>query len=436
MDMDGSLFEAVKFMPDGQPALNWALSVYSTNTKAPGWFDVFTVEVETYITTFPNPVVVSTLNLSTSSEGVASINSDTLSPTNNWSVGAYSTMTVSTTSGALITGITSSPYNAGRIILIRNSTASGGLVTFANQNSGSNAANRFDNGSNKVLAPGDGVLAWYSNLDSRWHFIDINRGDDVQLYTTVGNSTWTKPSWASKVTVLAQGAGGGGGSGCKGAAGTLRRGGHGGGGGAYAEKTFRASALTSTVTVSVPDGGAGGISGNSGSGNFGQPGGDATFGTYLKAAGGGGGLGGTASGVDLAYNSTPGLTSDGAAPTVSSTTGAGGISGSNSMLGGSSGGSGGGIKTGNATSNGGVGGGMPAASNNTTAGGAANGGSGSTPITDMAGTGGGGGASGISGGTGGAGGVGSGGGGGGACSTGSSGAGGKGGRGFLIVISS
>lgn len=95
---------------------------------------------------------------------------------------------------------------------------------------------------------------------------------DYQVFTTSG--AWTKPSWApayvnAYTDIQCWGAGGGGGANAFGG---------GGGGGAYVEGRFLTSALTGTVTVTIPTGGA-----------VNTAGGNATFGSYLTAYGGGAG---------------------------------------------------------------------------------------------------------------------------------------------------
>jgi hypothetical protein len=105
---------------------------------------------------------------------------------------------------------------------------------------------------------------------------------DIQVFSSPGTTSWTKPSGAKIVEVYVIGAGGAGGSGsntnnCVG-----------GGGGGYGRKSFNASGLSSTETVVV------GAAGTNASNNTpGGSGGDSSFGTttLLRAAGGGGGSG-------------------------------------------------------------------------------------------------------------------------------------------------
>lgn len=138
---------------------------------------------------------------------------------------------------------------------------------------------------------------------------------DIQIFTSTGANTWTKPSGAVAVEVLLWGGGG------AGANGDTSNGGAGGGGGQYIRWIFPASSLGSTETVTI---GAGGTSAFSDGSN-------STFGTHLTAYGGGGAGGGQASGGGGAGSAAKGQTgqnsanSSGGAP--ASTAGAVGIAG-------------------------------------------------------------------------------------------------------------
>lgn len=133
----------------------------------------------------------------------------------------------------------------------------------------------------------------------------LNVMPNVQVFSS--NGTWTKPGGAIWVTVEVQG-GGGGASGVAATGAATVALGSSGGGGEYARGTFAASALTSSVAVTVGAAGAAGASGD----NAGGTGGTSSFGSFVTAVGGSGG----------------------AAPGTASTSG-------NTSLGGASGGSGG-----------------------------------------------------------------------------------------------
>lgn len=93
----------------------------------------------------------------------------------------------------------------------------------------------------------------------------------------LSSGTWTKPSGCTWLYIEAIGGGGSG----VGGAGTSP----GGGGGMFNYVLILASTVTSTVTVTI---GAGGASSSTTPGN---DGGNSTFGSYLTAYGGGGGIG-------------------------------------------------------------------------------------------------------------------------------------------------
>lgn len=124
----------------------------------------------------------------------------------------------------------------------------------------------------------------------------LTSGVNIQVFTSTGANTWTKPLGKPKaVLVVCIGAGGGGGGGNTGVTSTARIGGGGGGGGARIERWFDASDLGSTESINV---GAGGTAG--GVGAAGGAGGNSTFAsTLVFAGGGGGGKGGTAATVSV-----------------------------------------------------------------------------------------------------------------------------------------
>lgn len=98
---------------------------------------------------------------------------------------------------------------------------------------------------------------------------------EVQEFTSSG--TWTKPNRGSVAFVQCWGGGGSGGA----DSGTS---GGGGGGGGYSERLVALSALGSTETVTIGDGGAAVAVENSG-----NVGGNTTFGSFVTGYGGGGG---------------------------------------------------------------------------------------------------------------------------------------------------
>lgn len=161
----------------------------------------------------------------------------------------------------------------------------------------------------------------------------------IDYQSFVGSGTWTKPTNVTGnevVRVQMWGSGGGGG----GASNNTSSAGGGGGGGAFVQQDFKASDLTSTVTVTVPAGGAGGVGAASG----GSPA-AVTFGSYLSANSGAGGTGGSGSaggngagGAAGTGYATSVVGQSGGASTVIATGGPGGGAGA---AGASSGGTGG-----------------------------------------------------------------------------------------------
>lgn len=117
---------------------------------------------------------------------------------------------------------------------------------------------------------------------------------NVQTFTS-GVSTWTRPTGAKSVTVIAIGGGGQGGGG-RGqvAAANIKGGGGGGGGGAVVVTNLSAADAGSSQTVTVGAGGTGsGAGGANANGSNGANGSTTSFGSIVNALGGGGGAGGT-----------------------------------------------------------------------------------------------------------------------------------------------
>lgn len=116
----------------------------------------------------------------------------------------------------------------------------------------------------------------------------------VQVFNSSG--VWSKPAWARMVFVTVIGAGGGGGSGAC-ADVSPSTGGAGAGGGARSQVFMPAASLPDTVAVTVGAGGTGGASVGTTqlSGNSGTDGGASSFGTFVRAGGGGFGAGGAVS---------------------------------------------------------------------------------------------------------------------------------------------
>ena len=321
-----------------------------------------------------------------------------------------------------------------------------------------------DNGTNNVRLP-VGTNGHVLTADStvaegvKWAAAGGISSANIQEFTSVGTSNWTKPAGAKMVYVLLFGGGGGGGAGRRrGTANVATTGcgsGSGGGPGGRTDLFIAASLLGATETVTVGGGGTGGAARTTDdtSGQSGFGGSNSSFGSWVVARSGDGGTGGGTStssggagGGNLNVYAT-GITSYGNSGGNGSL--ANGTAGSRAGYGAGGGGGGGGNNAGNTNQNsgsaGGLGGSINSSSTATTGGGGtagfsggAGGAGGATTTYFFGGSGGGGGSSNSAGaaGAGGAGGFPGGGGGGGGAggSSTNSGAGGNGANGYVIVI--
>ena len=212
-------------------------------------------------------------------------------------------------------------------------------------NLGTNTAGGYANGSVKYWNGTDGYVA-VSTIDLYFKTLQgvnnqLGIGVITQIYTS--NSSYTAPSNAKLIEVIAYGSGGSGGSGRGFPAGNVRSGGSAGGGGSRVTKKFRVSDLTFPVTITVGASVTGGNGGNNSDGQNGSNGNNSSFGTYLIAYSGGGGVGGGSaslsggSGAGTMGAGSIGSTSNvsGGLPTTSSTSGSSGGSGANAPTGGS-----------------------------------------------------------------------------------------------------
>lgn len=295
--------------------------------------------------------------------------------------------------------------------------------------------------------------SYYLATDGTQQLITTGGGNDVQVFTTSGTATWTKPAGTPKtIRVIVGGGGAGGGGGAHVASGTAVAGGGGGGPGGWKEGFFPAADVGATETVTVGVGGAGGAASSGAGGNNGVAGGTSSFGSWLSCFGGGfgagttaasnSGAGGAGSCAQVGANAS-GSTGGSAAPGETNsaggaTLGAVGVNGVN--VNGPTGGAGGGGASTTPTPLAGGNSGRNAYGTGVSGGAAtgAVGTAGTTPTTWSPGVGGGGGGAGnaVNGGTGGAGGRSAGGGGGGGSVANNGGAGGKGGDGIVVVITS
>ena len=132
-------------------------------------------------------------------------------------------------------------------------------------------------GENDALAGNGGTPSSSNKYVTETGSSVLAKNCDVQIFTTPGANTWTMPAGAKSIYVRLIGGGGGGGGGGN------SNGGSGGGGGAIVSNLFRATDITSPVTVTVASTAAG-----SGANTAGTTGVSTSFGTYLVAQGGGG----------------------------------------------------------------------------------------------------------------------------------------------------
>jgi hypothetical protein len=122
-------------------------------------------------------------------------------------------------------------------------------------------------------------------------------GVQIQADIITGSGTWNKPAFAKKVSVYLLPGGGGGGSGARRATTSNRCGGAGGSACGYISAVFNATALSSSISVTIGAGGATGssVTSDDTNGNDGGAGGATSFGSFIATGTNGYGRGGTTS---------------------------------------------------------------------------------------------------------------------------------------------
>jgi hypothetical protein len=176
----------------------------------------------------------------------------------------------------------------------------------------------------------------------------------VEVFSTPGTFTWTKPAGAKQVVVELVSGGNGGGAGGKGTSGTAIFGGTGGGAGGYSRTLISASELEATCSVVVGTAGSGSIFGGAvatqgGASSFANTSTPTQFLARAQSGGTPGQNGGTVAGT-AGSGGAPNSNAGGAA-SATATAGAGSGS-ANAPTGG---GAGGGVSTGGSPFNGGNG---------------------------------------------------------------------------------
>ena len=123
--------------------------------------------------------------------------------------------------------------------------------------------NDLSNGATATLnatVPTTGQALTYDGTDLKWATVGGAAVIDIQTFSTVGTTSWTKPAGAKLVVGYMWGAGSGGGSGAQNATTGIRSGGGGGAGGSFVKFTVDASVLSASESVVIGAGGPGGLS--------------------------------------------------------------------------------------------------------------------------------------------------------------------------------
>jgi len=201
------------------------------------------------------------------------------------------------TDGSGVPSITSTPT-------LGNNGGTGGQITLNGATSGSvtlKTAAAAGTSTNFQLPATNGVNLQFLQTDGNgngsWQTVSGGAiAPDIQVFTSTGANTWTRPGGSpALVRVILCAGGGGGGGGGRMAASTQGAGGTGGGGGYCHDVTYKAADAGASQTVTIAAGGTSGtgatVNGNAG-GNGGV-GGNSTFGSLLTAFGGGAGAGGS-----------------------------------------------------------------------------------------------------------------------------------------------
>lgn len=204
------------------------------------------------------------------------------------------------TDGSGVPSITSTPT-------LGNNGGTGGQVTLNGATSGSvtlKTAAAAGTSTNFQLPATNGVNLQFLQTDgsgnASWQTVSGGAiAPDIQVFTTTGANTWTRPAGGpALVQVYMCGGGGGGAGGHRAASGAFAAGGGAGAGGGCVLQTFKAADAGASQTVTIATGGNGGAGAtvNGNAGTVGSVGGNSTFGSLLTAFGGGPGFSAAANG--------------------------------------------------------------------------------------------------------------------------------------------
>lgn len=182
-----------------------------------------------------------------------------------------------------------------------------------------NSTEQIDGATTVDLGPGEAVTIVCNG--SAFKTLGRKNGEfrSVQVYTTSGGNTWTKPAGLKRVRVTVVG-GGGSGGGCAATAGAQSASSGGGAAGGASIKIIEAASLGTTETATVGAKGAAPAAGA----NNGNAGGTSSFGAHCSATGGAGGPASTAGNSGATFTNSAAAGGVGSSGTINLKGGPGG----------------------------------------------------------------------------------------------------------------